>query len=251
MPENDVTLALEGEVTLADFAKIMANFTGLMDELSNMVASTSNIVWVVDELEAGSAEVTAVGVSEQIEAVQRTVRAYEVVAEALADGNPIPYPPSVIDRVTAITQVINGRISAVRFQTSRVDTAVYARLGGRHRNPNLAAFGMVKGRVETLKRRKKLEFTLYDDVLDKPITCSITPEQEEVVRDIWGKRVTVTGLVERDPEHGYPRSVKEILNIDLVAEAEPGSYQVARGIIPWQEGDELPEVAIKRVRNAY
>ena len=30
----------------------------------------------------------------------------------------------------------------------------------------------------------------------------------------------------------------------------PGSYRAARGVVPWQPGDELPEVAIRRLRDS-
>ena len=30
----------------------------------------------------------------------------------------------------------------------------------------------------------------------------------------------------------------------------PGSYREARGVVPWQPGDALPEVAIRRLRDA-
>lgn len=250
MPGNDVTLALEGEVTLEDFAATLTNFTQLMDELSKFVAQSADIVWVIDELHAGSAEVTAIGVSEQTEAVTRAVRAYEVIAESLETGQSIPYPSNVTDKAVAITRVINGRISAVRFQTSEVDRVVSTAFTGQARKSNISAFGMVKGQVETLNRRRGLKFTLYDDVLDKPIICHIRPDQEELVREIWGKRVMVTGIIEREPEKGHARSVKEVTDISLVIEVDPESYKVARGVIPWYEGDEPPEVSVRRMRDA-
>jgi hypothetical protein len=250
MRENEVTLILEGEVTLSDFAKTLSNFTSLMEALSQTVASTADIVWVIDDLQAGSAETTIIGISEQKEAVEKVVYAYEVVGKALAAGQPIPYPDTVVDKARAITQIINGRISAIRFQTAEHDSVIQSGPATRQRHPKIAAFGLVKGRIETLNRRRGFKVILYDDLFDKPITCYLDPEQEAQMREIWGKRVTITGIVERDPEHGRITSVKDITNISTLQEVDPESYRSAKGIIPWNEGDDLPEVTIRRLRDA-
>src|SRR5690554_3008171 len=236
MPGNEVTLSLEGEVTLEDFAKTMTNFMSLMNELSSNVAAAAHIDWIIEDLQTGSAMATALGVSEQEGAVQRVVRAYEVVWEALERGGPIPYSDEVAEKARAITQVIDGRISAIRFQTSEMDAVIHSALGEGKRKQLISAFGLIKGRVETLNRRKGLKFTLYDDIFDKPITCYIRPELEKSMLEFWGKRVTVAGVLSRDPVHGRVVSVRDISDISLVLEVEPESYKIARGVIPWSEG---------------
>ena len=69
------------------------------------------------------------------------------------------------------------------------------------------------------------------------------------MRGIWGKLVTVTGRVTRDGETGQARAVREITAIDPIPEVKPGSYKIARGALPWQEGDEPAEVSLRRLRD--
>ena len=38
---------------------------------------------------------------------------------------------------------------------------------------------------------------------------------------------------------------------DAKAEAELGSYKLAKGVVPWKPGDMRPEEAIRRIRDRY
>ena len=60
------------------------------------------------------------------------------------------------------------------------------------------ALGSIEGIVHTLQRREGLVFALYDSLLDRRVLCYLQPEQEEKMREIWGKRVRVTGSISRD-----------------------------------------------------
>jgi hypothetical protein len=57
----------------------------------------------------------------------------------------------------------------------------------------------------------------------------------------WTDTVPVDGEPVATPEaHG---------DADRSPPSPPGSYKAARGILPWRPGDELPEDAIRRLRN--
>src|SRR5215211_5244415 len=109
MPNSTVTLALEGEVSLADFAEAMRRWRELLDALAKHV-SGAPIEWFVESLETGSAEATARGESEQVEEVERAVHAYYVVGQAMQDRRPIPYPRQVTLPAQALGDILNGRV---------------------------------------------------------------------------------------------------------------------------------------------
>ena len=92
--------------------------------------------------------------------------------------------------------------------------------------------------------------TLYDSVFDKAASCYLETGQDSIMRDAWGRRAIVEGMVTRDPESARPLIVRRISHVELVTEYPPGSYRLARGILPRRSGDPTPEEAIRRVRDA-
>ena len=59
--DNTLTLALEGEVTLADFSEAMKDFRALIAALSKEIGGKTKIDWRIDDLNAGSAMTTIRG----------------------------------------------------------------------------------------------------------------------------------------------------------------------------------------------
>jgi hypothetical protein len=112
------------------------------------------------------------------------------------------------------------------------------------------AFGAIEGRVETLRSRSRLSFTLYDSLDDQAVTCYLRPEQQELVRDAWNRRVVVEGWIKRDSTTGRPVEINQIERITILPEVVPGSYRRARAILPALPGAEAPEVVIRRLRDA-
>lgn len=253
MSDNTLTLYLTGDVSLAQFAEAVRHFSNLVDLLSREVAPETEIDWMVEDLQAGSALASIVGVAERETPVLRVVRAYEAVGQSLQRGEPILFSEPIRREAVAITKVINDKITSVSFQTAEEDAIVYADYDAPRATklePRVS-FGAVKGTVETLSSRGKLKFTLYDPIFDKPVTCYIASEDfRSRLKEIWGKSVTVYGRVTRDPQHGRPMSIRDISRIEDVLSVKPGSYKAARGAFNWSEGDEPAEVTIRRIRDA-
>src|SRR5690606_7271395 len=126
-----------------------------------------------------------------------------------------------------IAGLINGHVTGVRFQTPEDEYTVSPR--GADRARPLIAFGAVEGHVETLARRGSLRFTLYDLLHERPVYCYASPDQEPLLRGIWGMHVIVEGTVYRSPETGMPHSVRRIRNIHVVPEVETDHYKRAIG----------------------
>jgi hypothetical protein len=248
-PNNTLTLRLEGDVPLELFATAMRNFSELVVQLSNSVAIDAKIEWIIEDLRAGSAAATIVGMSHEADAIASVVAAYEAVGVALEMNTPIPYNDKVQRAAKGITSVLNGKITSISFETATADaTIVSAAVEKKDKPKNRYTYGTVKGDVETLSRRRGFKFTLYDTLFGKAVNCYFTAAQEDIVRNIWGKRVIVSGKIGRDTE-GRPQVVREIHDVREVVPSAPGSYSKARGILSSVAGGERAEDIIRRVRD--
>jgi hypothetical protein len=245
MSKDTLTFALEGEVTLASFASVLSSFNDLLIHLSKEVGGDAAIDWMVEELYAGSAVATFHGLYEDLKVVESVVDAYETVGEALSSGYDIPYSEPVRRSVGNITDVLNGKITSIRFETSAREFIVSSKsLAGVKAPPMKYSRGTVKGVIQTLSMRKKLSFTLWDALFDRPVNCYLKEGEQERMRSAWGKRAVVSGRIGRQAETGRPIVVREVKTIHILEEVEPGSYRRARGVLPWKEGDEKPEDAL-------
>ena len=80
----------------------------------------------------------------------------------------------------------------------------------------MGSIGTITGLVETLSMRRNLRFILYDDAFDRAVTCYIDKEQEELMRDLWGKQISVTGRIYREPYSGKPVEIRNINKITIL-----------------------------------
>ena len=256
MSDDVVTLALEGDVSLADFARATQAFDHLLRSLTRTVTPHSDLEWFVEHLDSGSAVMTARPEGTDLRQAESVSEAYRAVGRSLSEHEPIPYPPEVVESARQITNLINGRIPSVRFETAR-DTYVIdmpllqgPTLSIVERERTITARGAVEGVVQTLSNRKGLRFTLYDVLFDKAVSCYLRQGQESLMRDVWGKRAIVEGTVTRDPNSGRPLAIRGITDVQLVRDRERGAYRRARGVAPAHPGDQSPEELIRQLRDA-
>ena len=245
---DTLTLALNGEVPLPEFAQAIGHLDDLVRALSNELVSDTAVEWVIDRLESGSAIATVRGYSETPEAVSKIVQAYETVGTHLQTNTPIPYSAKVSDSAHALTKVLNGKITSLRFETANQDIVISGQRQLTSKKPSYS-YGTLKGTVQTLSRRRGVQFTLYDALLDRPISCYLKEGDEDLIRDKWGKKVLVSGLIGRDNETGRPFAVRQVTSIREY-ESNPGSYARARGVLKLPEGD-TPESVIRELRDGY
>jgi len=251
MAKQTLTLALEGDVALQEFANALTNLNLLLNQLTKEVTKDVDVAWLIDELYAGSAVATFRGINSDIAAVENVVNAYEEVGDSLQSGRDIPYSTNVQRYAKDLVSVLDGRITEVRFQTPAKDIIILSKPVGVEQITQLKyAWGSVKGTVETLSMRKKLSFTLWDSLYDKPVSCYFKEGQEDTMRNAWGKSVFVSGRVGRRADTGRPIVIRDVKRIRLFEDVEPGSYRNARGVFPWIANSELPEGIIGRLRNA-
>lgn len=248
MPNNTLTLKLQGEVPLAEFAKAMGHFSALVEALTDDVGGNTDVEWEIVKLEAGSATAVIIGKSPYEEVVEKVVQAYEIIGAAIKNNKPIPYSENISREARSIAGLLNGKIKKVEFVTQQataiVDTPfIYIEPLDRE-----YSFGAISGTVETLSKRGKVRFILYDNLFDRAVNCYLKSGQEHLMLDAWDKRVLVAGQVFRDPNTGRPTDVREINYVQVLNEDQSNFMSLA-GIIPWRDGDEYPEETIRRLRD--
>lgn len=253
--KDTLTLTLDGYIPARDFSTVVQRYTGLVLALATELQTRDDIDWSLDGLigaEEGAAEagITYRGEADEPEKVEQVVSAYGEVGKALEEQRAVPYSPAVVRHAKAITRVLNGKITAIRFHTPDLDATVYS--GGQkpRPTPTLKAYGAVTGRIQTLTNRQGLRFTLYDAVYDKAVSCYLSEGQEEMMRGMWGKMAIVEGWISRDALTGRAIAIRQVSRVTPRPEVEPGSFLLARGALPAPPGAELPELTIRRLRDA-
>jgi hypothetical protein len=250
MSKDTLSFVLEGEVTLDVFASALSAFNALLNNLSKEVGDNAAIEWRVDELYAGSAVATFQGLYEDEKIVETVVDAYETVGEALSSGQEIPYSEAVRRSAWTITDLLNGKITSLRFETPAREFLISSKSKiGEKAAPMKYSLGTIKGTIQTLTMRRKLSFTVWDALFDKPVNCYLKEGEEERMRNAWGKRAVISGRVGRQSESGRPIVIREVKSIHILEDVEPREYKRARGVLPWNQGDEKPEEILRRMRN--
>lgn len=259
MRAETITLVLDGDVSLAEFARAITGLRTLLNNLSKEVGGGAEIEWNVDDLERGSTITSFRGAAKkpnQQPEVEKVVRAYGEVGQALEKRFQVPYSLAVTRAADNIAGILNGRVESIRFETEEIDAIIRSPevIPDRGANAPLPAsvssYGAVEGRVQTLTNRGGLRFTLYDLLNDRAVSCYLKEGYEDLMRDAWGKLVIVEGIVTRDALKGRPQTVRQITRVEPITEAEPESYQEARGIVPIGPNGLMPEEAIRRLRDA-
>lgn len=247
MAKDTLTFELGGRVEIANFVDGIAAFRRLVVALT---PKNAGVTWVVEDLQPGSAVVTIRGEASDPQAVERIVNDYEKIGSALEGREELPLnKPRVLSAAGAV-QSLTAVAEYVRLQTPDVDRTVYRNGHTANDLPSAVSVGAVTGRIQTLSNRTGLRFNLYDTLHDKAVACYLSAGQEELMREAWGRRATVTGRISRDARSGRPIAVRQIVDLGMLDETEPMSYLTARGAVPWNLESGLPENIIRELRDA-
>jgi hypothetical protein len=248
MPADTITLTLEGDVRLSDYAAAVGGLQQLVTAMGTEIAHQSRIEWTIEALDRSSTITTVRGTAAEPEVIDRITTACLIAGRHEAEGRPIPYGRPVIVALETITGILNGHVQVARLETAEGDVALHSATSSKPPTP-IQAYGAITGRIQALTNRNGLRFTLYDLLHDKAVGCYLTPGNEETMRGMWGRLAIVEGWVTRDRTTGRPLSIRRISQIVPKIEVEPGSYRHALGAVSWPEEAKSPEI-IRRMRDA-
>ena len=248
MSKTTLTYEMGGQVELKDLENGITLFTRLVYSLT----PRTGVAWVVEDLQPGSAIVTLRGEADDPAKVESIIDEYEKIGSSLSQHEtPIHAKTGVIQAAREIADFA-GSQEYVRLGTPDQDYIIH---GNGVASDNIpiqpsVSIGAITGRVQSLSSRTGLRFNLYDTIHDRAVTCYLKSGQEEVMREVWGRWAMVVGRVSRESVTGKPISIRDIQKVERLDEERPGEYQEARGAVPWQPGDMLPEDAIRLLRDA-
>ena len=245
MSKSTLTFELGGQVDIRRLEEGVIVFRRLISALTAGAA----ITWVVEDLHLGSAVTTVRGEADDLTTVEKIVEKYGEIGKAL-ERRETPLQSYQVNQAADAVRNLAASVEYVRFETPDADYTIYGNGQAACQPATTSAIGAVTGRVQTLSNRAGLRFNLYDTVHDKAVACYLAQGQEELMREVWGRPARVSGRVSREVATGRPIAVRQIASVELLQETAPGSYRLAKGAVPWQEGDPLPEEVIRRLRDA-
>ena len=245
MTAETLTFEIGGTVMVDQLATGVSLFHRLVSALT----ADTGVQWVVEDLQSGSAVVTLEGHSETPHEVERVVLSYADVGRALEDQEYLTYQPPV-NRVAEQIRSFAETVEAVRFQTAEADYTVITGKNSKISPKLTVSIGSVTGRIQTVSNRGRLRFNLYDSTFDRAVGCYLQNGQEELVREVWGRRASVSGRVTRESDTGRALAVRDILEVEILKDIAPGSYRLARGAVSLEPGSESAFEVIRRLRDA-
>lgn len=264
--DDTATMVLSGKsIPLSDYGLVVVQMDGLVRSLANQYAEVPVPGWELGSVSDSQSEgqfrrihTVARGqwTSEpEHRAVATVVRAYEELGEAIQRKEPLKrFSHEVVQHALTIVGTINGHIQSVTFETARQDSEITAN-PYMDELPTMAAmpvtgmsYGSVRGRIETIARRRGLRFTLYEYGDDLAVSCYIDSGLEPKLVDAWGKIVVVEGMVKRDAT-GRPSSIKQVSDIVILPESDQWNYRAARGALQWRGGAGAIQEAMRKLRD--
>jgi hypothetical protein len=253
MARQTLTLWLDGHPTLDEYVTALTHW----QELIELSSTNASITWELDGLEISSALTTALGVSDDEQALLESTAQMIDIGVQLRDTG-VARDRKFAKAARGLMSVLNGRIPSLRLENERNDVTI-------ERNPvtsrkevavanldenDVAVFGAVEGRIQTVSNRGSLRFSLYDLAFDKQVSCYLDANDEDMLRNAWGRIAVVEGKVKRDPKTSRPTTVRHVTSIVVLAEPVPNAWREAQGALAGIGNGEPTETTVRRLRDA-
>lgn len=253
MADNTITLSLQGDIALKDFAIAIDSFAKLVNNLTRETTELAEVEWEISDLQPGSATVSVSGYSSNPETVAKVIAGYSELGLALSTGADIPYSNEVVKPTRSLLSVLNGQVTGISFITSQQEVFISQYEDQTTIQPlsQRQSWGAITGIVETVSQRGGLRFKVREPLYNRSVECFANEKQAEFLREAWRKKVKIYGLISREIGSGKPTKIQRVVSIDFVEDVPPGTYKQALGALPWNPGDEPAEVTIRRIRDDY
>jgi hypothetical protein len=89
-----------------------------------------------------------------------------------------------------------------------------------------------------------------EETYGRSVAGRFDADMSEEMRQVWGRRAVVEGIITRDAQTGWPLTITDVQRVSLAPEAKPGAFLRARGALPFSSENEPAEVTIRRLRDA-
>ncbi len=248
MAGDSVTFRIDGELTIETVADAFARFRKVLQALEQDQAA--RVRWVLAGLDYGSASITARPEPLDDESARKVPGLTEryLAAGREVSGGVFDQSRPLLRLVRDLADVADDehRVTLETADDELIFAAPVSGDGGTG-TQTTKSLGTVRGRVETLSHRKGYRFTLYELATDRPVSCYLQADHEDLMRDAWGHIADVTGLVTRDAESGRPVAIRRVTSVDVVADGDVMGFLRARGAVG---GSEPAEGIIRRIRDA-
>lgn len=253
MADETLTIALNGDVPIAQFATVMQHWAAMVAQLTQYINPGARAEWIIEDLQPGSATTTIRGEAEDAGVLPPVRQAIVAIGRDLEAHREPAYPPEIRRHARIIREQIGAKITSIRFETPEEDVTIRPQQGVDVvvQPVQFVAFGAISGRIQTVSSRRRLGFTLYDSLFDHAVNCYLRVEQQHMVADKWDKRVVVEGIVSRDPDSGRPVAIRNIANIVALREDEHGDYRDAAGLFPLKPGEVSGTVTLRSLRDEW
>lgn len=272
MPNDQISLVLDGDVYIEDLSTAVTAWCEVMRSLTQQVDPSGKIQWALEDVSAGSffGTLKAVYRTAELPAVEEISRRFTRFGRDIRHGNVGGYSPQMRTAAKSISSVIGDRIRLVRFETEPEDTEIFkepvpilpedipdsaikksiAGFAGTARKIERGSYSAIRGRVQSISKGAGLRFTLYESHTDRPVSCYVLPGKEELMREAWGNMAVVEGIVRRDPATGLPMTIRQVDSIRVLPTTNRQGWREAIGCAPARRGEQSPEAAIRRLRDA-
>jgi hypothetical protein len=256
---NQVALRLGNDVSLRLFADACTAFREAIETLTR--ESGAKIDWIITGLETGSPTYAqATGISQDPVAVATVAKEWVGFGQSLRKRELVPSKKlrpaydHFVDLVDA-SRPPSKRVDWLLLINDEADVEVVSTaVDSEISDVVFESYDTVVGIITAINDRGGFHFSLSDELYGRSAYCSVVPgpRQEQVLRQIWRKRVMVEGLVKRDPADAHVLQIREIdaNRLHILPDPQPGSYRDSLGLSLWEQGDKLPEDIVREMRDA-
>lgn len=250
MRADTFSFKMNGAIQLDNFSTALEDLFDLLNALySDIGDKKSPVSWLIEELDAGSAEVVVRGESPNKDLVISIVNAYGIIGESLQENKNIPYSSKVQEKAIKLSKNASTTIDSIEMATADHYGQFAEGVDKKFKHYEVI-FGAITGTIQTVSSRRKYSFTLFDSIYDKAVKCYLSEEQEQVMRDLWDKYVVIVGKIKRDRYSGRPIDIVNINKIEVIEKGDLENFKKVRGIYGWEPGDPKAEDTIREARDA-
>lgn len=198
-----ISIKIDGvRIPSNQFVKVVDAFYGLIDDVSGEILDGNKLSWSTD-VRTGSILMDAIPEPSHqnngaaFAVTQAVIRGLSTIEEDSV--RPKSFTDSALRKAHDLASVVcDTGISFLSVRCGDIDNKISHQTVV-HVNAILkattAAYGTVDGQLQMLTARKGLQFSVYDPVTDRPVTCKFDNNLLEEVIAAFGKRVQVYGKI--------------------------------------------------------